>query len=412
MPKEIWTIYRMFRRQDGRSYIGQTKTPLELRRARHVRRAWERGDRSPLYEAIRASGDEAFEAWGIEAVACCTSQRDADAIEAALIAQEGTLHPSGFNGVPYRYRGTVDEKAEARERNRLARQQREATHARIFALDDAGHLARDIAAEVGLGYSHVNTILRRVGRVAADGNYREKRGVKAFIARHHARTTPLVEQAAALEAEGASMETIGNVLGMKANTVWALLKRARQDGRLPPRQGKRKRPNKKGAATRARVLALDETGRSRREIADEVGLAYHYVSQILGKAGRKLPPGYRSAADERRRLAAVRATYDAKAAALQEKMLALDDAGRSRAEIANAVGLSYKHVCRLMCQFGRPVSRAGSGISQETECRDRRRQSQSAGPRPAPERIAGVTGYSAGFGTSIRVTPAGSIGSP
>jgi hypothetical protein len=106
MPTKIWIIYRLFRCHDGLSYIGQTRTALDLRRARLIRAACERPHRSPIYEALRASGESVFTAWGIESLACCATQRDADATEAVLIRQENTLYPNGFNSAGFRYRGT------------------------------------------------------------------------------------------------------------------------------------------------------------------------------------------------------------------------------------------------------------------------------------------------------------------
>ncbi len=66
-----------------------------------------------------------------------------------------------------------------------------------------------------------------------------------------------------------------------------------------------------------------------------------------------------SAESEQRRIAAVRAVSNAKAAATRERvLLALDDASHSRTEIAATLGLSLKHVAALLCAAGRKVTEA------------------------------------------------------
>jgi transposase len=217
-------------------------------------------------------------------------------------------------------------------------------------------MRRAIAGELGLSYRYVCWVLGRAGRQCGKG--RERPGMQAWIAQLYAQSAPKIEIAAAMERDGASLAEIGKAIGLTESAAHKLLHRARQDGRLPPRLAKKKRAEgRRAKAIRLRVLELDDTGHTRQEIATLTGLTYSYTCGLLSQAGRKLPPGVRHPTNEHRRLSAMRATYAAKEAILREKMLALDGAGYSRAEIASAVGLSYKHVCHLMCRFGRPASR-------------------------------------------------------
>ena len=82
----------------------------------------------------------------------------------------------------------------------------------------------------------------------------------------------------------------------------------------------------RGEATRVKVRDLDDQGRRRAEIAAELGLSLQCVAQVLSDAGRGI-----NAAE---RIARSRATRKAQSAALRAEILALDDLGRSRQEIA------------------------------------------------------------------------------
>jgi DNA-binding CsgD family transcriptional regulator len=104
----------------------------------------------------------------------------------------------------------------------------------------------------------------------------------------------MIERAAKLEAAGASLMEIGTAIGLTESGAHMLLRRARLDGRLPPRSPTWKKTTRRGKATLAKVLALDTAGHTRREIAEEIGLTYSRVSQILSKAGRKIPSGSRT----------------------------------------------------------------------------------------------------------------------
>ena len=105
-----------------------------------------------------------------------------------------------------------------------------------------------------------------------------------------------------------------------------------------------------GEATRAKVLALDDEGRLRAEIAAELGLSPKYVAELLAGVGRTV--------SEAERIARSRAARNAQGAALRAEILALDDLGRSRQEIAEQLGRSYGHVCNVLVRAGRkaPVS--------------------------------------------------------
>ena len=101
----------------------------------------------------------------------------------------------------------------------------------------------------------------------------------------------------------------------------------------------------RGEATRVKVRDLDDQGRRRAEIATELGLSLRYVAQVLSDAGRGI-----NAAE---RIARSRATRNAQSAALRAEILALDDLGRSRQEIAAQLGRSYGHVCNVLVLAGR-----------------------------------------------------------
>jgi hypothetical protein len=87
----------------------------------------------------------------------------------------------------------------------------------------------------------------------------------------------------------------------------------------------------RGEATRVKVRDLDDQGRRRAEIAAELGLSLRYVDQVLSDAGRGINAAERIAR---------RATRNAQSAALRAEILALDDLGRSRQEIAAQLGRS------------------------------------------------------------------------
>jgi hypothetical protein len=102
-----------------------------------------------------------------------------------------------------------------------------AEKAAILALVDSGRGARtEIATTLGLSYSRVDKVLKRAGRIALD------------------------ERAAVQSAR------------MRALNL------------------------AQGEATRAKILVLDDQGRDRAEVAAELGLTPRYVAQVLAAAGR------------------------------------------------------------------------------------------------------------------------------
>ena len=81
----------------GKQYVGQCKADRNGssrdRWRRHITKAME-GDAKPLFAAIRQYGPDAFV---VEEVACALSLTVTLAIEKAMLARFGTLHPFGFN---------------------------------------------------------------------------------------------------------------------------------------------------------------------------------------------------------------------------------------------------------------------------------------------------------------------------
>jgi DNA-binding CsgD family transcriptional regulator len=112
-------------------------------------------------------------------------------------------------------------------------------------------------------------------------------------------------------------------------------------------------------AARARKAAsLIEANLSRRELAEALGVSYRSIYLTLRRLDIRPSRQKPSAESEQRRIAAVRAVGSVKAAATRERVLALDDAGHSRVEIAVTLGLSTKHVAALLCAAGRKVTEA------------------------------------------------------
>ena len=105
-------------------YIGVTTTPLPKRWTAHLSRA-RRGTKTALYGALDKYGPDAF---SIEPIASAVPWADIDGLfdlERALIAQEGTLCPRGYNmteggdgTIGYRY--TPEQRAAISGRRRSA----------------------------------------------------------------------------------------------------------------------------------------------------------------------------------------------------------------------------------------------------------------------------------------------------
>jgi len=128
-------------------------------------------------------------------------------------------------------------------------------------------------------------ILRDAGRATTRGDHKSARGVRARIERVQARTAPMIEQAAAMEAAGASRAEIGEAVGLSPSGAHMLLKRARQDGRLPA-SGLRHRQQAVTLVRETTAAALADAGKTRAEIAAEFGIAVTSVGRQAGPYGR------------------------------------------------------------------------------------------------------------------------------
>lgn len=78
---------------NGKRYVGMTSMPLRRRVQSHLQVA-AKGSPTILHNAIRKHGSEAFT---FEQVASCSSREDMQEAERALIRQEGTMYPAGYN---------------------------------------------------------------------------------------------------------------------------------------------------------------------------------------------------------------------------------------------------------------------------------------------------------------------------
>lgn len=91
----VFTVYKITA-PDGRGYIGCTSKTPDRRWREHVIAAnsWQGYVRGSLSEHIKAVGADGYD---VTTLATVTEQRDAAAIETALIASHGTHSPAGFN---------------------------------------------------------------------------------------------------------------------------------------------------------------------------------------------------------------------------------------------------------------------------------------------------------------------------
>jgi len=85
--------YRITNAATGRCYIGVTVRGLRRRWTDHLRAA-RNGVKTALYAAIRKHGEQAF---SIEHIASATSRELLKALERAIIDQDCTLAPGGYN---------------------------------------------------------------------------------------------------------------------------------------------------------------------------------------------------------------------------------------------------------------------------------------------------------------------------
>ena len=81
---------------NGKRYVGMTSMALNRRIASHFSQSF-RGSKTALHRAIRKYGREVFD---FVHVATCRNREDAQHTEIAVIKQEGTRTPAGYNMTP------------------------------------------------------------------------------------------------------------------------------------------------------------------------------------------------------------------------------------------------------------------------------------------------------------------------
>lgn len=86
-------IYVATNNFNGKRYVGMTSMALRRRVQSHNLVA-AKGSKTILHNAIRKHGPDAFV---FEHVATCRNRVDMQAAEIAMIQQEGTLYPAGYN---------------------------------------------------------------------------------------------------------------------------------------------------------------------------------------------------------------------------------------------------------------------------------------------------------------------------
>jgi DNA-binding CsgD family transcriptional regulator len=164
---------------------------------------------------------------------------------------------------------------------------KEITRAQVLQLDDAGLTRQEIAAELALAYETVGYILREAGRGTPRDNRKSSRAIKARIEREYARTAPMIERAAAMEARGASLAEIGETIGLTPSGAHKLLQRAREDGRLSASE---LRPRQQAATLirEKQAAALADAGHTRTEIATALGITINSVRRLVRRTGRRV----------------------------------------------------------------------------------------------------------------------------
>lgn len=83
-------IYHIFNTKNGKGYVGQTWTSLDVRWKQHCRIDGE----MVVMRAIRNYGPENFVR---TVLTTCENQKDLDLAEDTFIIELGTLHPDGYN---------------------------------------------------------------------------------------------------------------------------------------------------------------------------------------------------------------------------------------------------------------------------------------------------------------------------
>lgn len=90
----MFSVYKITCDKTGKSYIGVTVIGIELRFARHKRLARIGHTGMPIYDAIRAFGEDAFT---VELVYEAATKEEMFTVERGLIAAHGTMVPRGYN---------------------------------------------------------------------------------------------------------------------------------------------------------------------------------------------------------------------------------------------------------------------------------------------------------------------------
>lgn len=86
-------VYKLTNKINGKAYIGMASGKPRLRFRDHRAYA-KRGSKFPLHTAIRKYGWDAF---AVEIICCARNAADLAASERAIIEQEGTYGPGGYN---------------------------------------------------------------------------------------------------------------------------------------------------------------------------------------------------------------------------------------------------------------------------------------------------------------------------
>lgn len=89
-------IYVATNNVNGKRYVGMTSMALRRRVQSHLQVA-AKGSQTILHNAIRKHGADAFT---FEHVASAQCREDMQAVERAMIEQEGTMYPAGYNMTP------------------------------------------------------------------------------------------------------------------------------------------------------------------------------------------------------------------------------------------------------------------------------------------------------------------------
>lgn len=324
---KIWTLYALRCEPTGLMYVGQTTVGYRVRWAQHIVAAGmaPKQEKTCLHAAIAEHGDEAFTA---TALASCWSQEAADDLEAHFIATLGTLAPAGFNIRSGGQKARLTPEAGRRRKEQLATLRStpewQAANARGLAKAQGpeGRAKASVSlkafAKTEAGRERVRKAIEgvRPWRASPEGKAQH---LAALAKAHEAtRAAWAVEDTSELRAGMLSRRG----MGMPALAAWnatpeaaAVRDRAQKAGHaalmlLHAAGGafhdnvsdhlakSRAQPGfhehrvsrlkeaavAKTAATTAKLVALHDAGRARKEIAAETGLSLAHVSLVLRRA--------------------------------------------------------------------------------------------------------------------------------